>query len=94
MPLINCGIQLDLIWSKNCVISEISRTPEVGRDHPVDVTLTTGATFQINNAKPYDPIVTLPLKDNIKFLENKKQGWNKYRSEITTQIKKQFTLPD
>ena len=54
---------------------------------------TTGATFQINNAKLYVPVVTLPINDNIKFLENTKQGfkvtisWNKYRSEITTQTK-------
>ena len=54
---------------------------------------TTGATFQINNAKLYVPVVTLSINDNIKFLENIKQGfkrtisWNKYRSEITTQPK-------
>ena len=37
--------------------------------------------------------MTLSINDNIKFLENIKQGfkrtisWNKYRSEITTQSK-------
>ena len=52
---------------------------------------TTGATFQINYAKLYLPVVTLSINDNINFLENIKQGfkrttsWNKYRSEITTQ---------
>ena len=52
---------------------------------------TTSATFQINNAKLYVPVVTLSKNDNIKLLENIKQGfkrtisWNKYRSEITTQ---------
>ena len=57
------------------------------------VTATTGATFQINNAKIYVPVVTLSINDNIKLLENIKQGvkrkisWNKYRSEITTQPK-------
>ena len=56
-------------------------------------TETTGATFQISNAKLYVPVVTLPLNDSIKFLENIKQefkraiSWNKYRSEITTQTK-------
>ena len=56
-------------------------------------TATTEATFQINNAKLYFPVVTLSINDNIKFLENIKQGfksiisWNKYRSEITTQPK-------
>ena len=50
--------------------------------------------MQINNAKLYVPVITLPVNHNIKFLENIKQGfkrtisWNKYRSEITTQPKK------
>ena len=54
---------------------------------------TTGATFQISSTKIYNPVVTLSIKYNIKFLENKKQGfkraisWNKYRSKITTQPK-------
>ena len=44
-------------------------------------------------AKLYVPVVTLSINDNIKFLENIKQGfkriifWNKYKSEITTQPK-------
>ena len=49
---INCEIELDLTWSKYCVISEILKTPEVKGDNPADETLT-GATFQINNAKLY-----------------------------------------
>ena len=53
---------------------------------------TTRATRQIN-AKIYIPVVTFSINDNVKFLENIKQGfkrtisWNKYRSEITTQTK-------
>ena len=50
MPLINCEIELDLSRSKECIISEISKTPEMRGDNPVDVIQTTGATFQINNA--------------------------------------------
>ena len=48
----------------------------------------------INNAKLYIPVVTLSINDDIRFLENIKQGfkrtisWNKHRSEITTQPKK------
>ena len=43
--------------------------------------------------KIYVPVVTLSINDNIKFLENIKQGfkrttfWKKFRSEITTQPK-------
>ena len=47
-----------------------------------------------NNAKLYVPFVTLSINDNIKWLEDIKQGfkwkisWIKYKSEITTQPKK------
>ena len=43
--------------------------------------------------KFYLPFVTLSVNDNIKFLENTRQrferifSWNKYRCEITTQTK-------
>ena len=31
------------------------------------------ATFQINNAKDYVPVVNLPINDNINFIEKIKQ---------------------
>ena len=49
---------------------------------------TTEATFQIHNVKLYVLVVMLSINNNIKLLENIKQGfkrtisWNKYRSEI------------
>ena len=55
---------------------------------------TTAARFQINHAKLYVPVVTLSIYDNLKVLENRKQGykrtisWNKHRSEIATETKK------
>ena len=79
LPLIICEIELDLSWTKNCVLSE----------HHNSIT---GAIFHRKNSKLYVPVVTLSINDNIKFLENIKQGfkktifWNKYRSEITTQL--------
>ena len=100
MPLINFEIELDLSWSQECIISEISITPRVAGEPNANLPVlveeaiqTTGATFQINNAKIYVPVVTLYINDNIKFLENIQQEfkrtfpWNKYRSEITTQPK-------
>ena len=97
MPLNNYEIEFDLSCSRYCVISEISRTSRaVPNTNPVRyelATTTNSTTFQINNAKLYVPVVTLSVNDNIKFLENIKQGfkrtisWNKYRSEITTQPK-------
>ena len=47
----------------------------------------------ITSTKLYVPVVTLSINDNVKFLENIKQGlkitisWNKYKTEITTQPK-------
>ena len=85
-------------WERNYIITEISRTSRAvdpNADPAVYqlVTEATGATFQINNAELFVPVVTFFINDNIKFLENIKQGfkrtisWNKYRPEITTQPK-------
>ena len=84
--------------SKECIITEVSRTfgaidPNTDPVVYELVTATTRAAFQINNARSNVPDVTLSINDNIKFLENIKQGfkratsWNKYRSKITTQPK-------
>ena len=54
---------------------------------------TDSETFEINKAKLYVPVISWSINDNIKLLENVKQGfkrtisWNIYRSEITTQPK-------
>ena len=97
MSNFNWEIELDLSWSRYCVITEILRTdgavPNTNRVRYQVTSQTTGATFQINNTKLYIPIVTLSINDRIKFLENIKQGCkktissNKCRSEITRQTK-------
>ena len=98
--MVNCEVKLELSWSKECIISEIYKTPEVPANlnaNPpnilIHVTAKTSATFQMNIAKLYVPVVTLSINDNFKFLENIKQGFkrtissNKCRSEVTTQPK-------
>ena len=55
--MINCEIELNFSWSKVCIISEISITPEVRGDNQVDATERTGVTFQTNNAILYVPVV-------------------------------------
>ena len=90
LPLINCEMELDLPWSKESIISEISITPKIPANpdanlpaQEVATIQTTRVTFQINGAKLYVPVVNLSINDNIKFLRNKKQGfkrtiyWNK-----------------
>ena len=100
LPLTNCEIELDLKLPKVCLIPGIHKTPEnlanINANLPyphIQAIPTTGATCQINNAKLYVPVVTLSINNNIKLLENIKQGfkrtisWNKYRSDIKTQPK-------
>ena len=74
-PIINCEIQHDLTWSKECIIPEIllifaiagnpnARLPVQAREVAIQQT---SATFQINKAKLYFPADTLSTNDNIKF---------------------------
>ena len=76
--------------TRNCVISEISTTPEVVDDNSVEAT-TNSVTFWLNSFKLHDPVVTLAINDNIRFLEHLKQVFrrtvslNKCRSEIRTE---------
>ena len=80
LSLINCEVELDLKWSRNCVLIEEN-------NHII------GVSFIITSTKLYVPVLSLSINDNIKFLENIMQGfkrtisWNKYRSEITAQAK-------
>ena len=52
-----------------------------------------GVDFMITSTKLFVSVVSFSTNDNIKFLENLKQGfkrtiyWNKCRSEVTTQPK-------
>ena len=94
MSLISSEIKIDFSWSKHFVISDISRTPEVSGANTAYATQKNRATFQINKAKLYVPVVTLSINGNIIFLENLKQGFKrtisskKNRSKTTTQPKK------
>ena len=101
LNLNNCTIESDLTWSKDCIISQISRTAAVtaiANANPLvqaaAVTETNKATFQRNNVKLYVPVVTLPIHDKIDLLGNIRQGfkrpitWSEYKSEITKLPKK------
>ena len=80
LPLINCEIELDLSCEKECLLIE----------HHNNIT---GVNLVITSTKFFVPVVTLSMNNNIKFLENINQGfertisWNEYISEITTQPK-------
>ena len=74
MPLINCEVNLELTWSRDCVI-----TNSTGK-----------GKFAITETKLYVPVVTLSTQDNVKLLQQLKSGfkrtinWNKYESNIKT----------
>ena len=62
LPVINCEIELDLLWTKYCVLIEENN----------DIT---GVNFAIIATKLYLPVVTLSINDNINFLRNIRQGF-------------------
>ena len=74
MPLINCEINLVLIWSADCLIA-------------LNTVANQKAKFAINDTKIYVAIVTLSTDDNEKLLEKIKSGfkrtihWNKLQSK-------------
>ena len=80
MPLINCKINLILIWSENCIIFTATRKTK----------------FAITDTKLYVLIVTLPTQDSIKLLKQLESGfkgiinWNKYQYKVKEQVKDRY----
>ena len=60
IPLINCEVELILIWSKNCVLADMTRT-NGQRDNPATVS-PRGLELQITDTKLHVSIVTLSKK--------------------------------
>ena len=75
MPLVNCKIDLELTWHKDCMISS------------VDAAAGQVVSFMITNTKLYVPIVTLSTKDNNNLTKQLKDSfkrsiyWNQYISK-------------
>ena len=74
MPVINCEINLILMWSSTRVIVSTNNANQ-------------NATFTITDTKLYVPVVTLSTQENSKLLEQLKSGfkrvinWKKYLSK-------------
>ena len=74
MPLVNCKVDLELTWTKNCVISS------------ADAAANTVVSFKITDTKLYVPIVTLSTKDNSNLTKQLNDGfkrivyWNEYKA--------------
>ena len=100
MLLINCEVSLTLTWSENYVLTDITiQTARAAQgDNPARerINAPTNAIFKITDTKLYVPVVTLSTKDDNKFLEQLKSGfnrtikWNKYRSKMTNQTKTNY----
>ena len=79
MPLVNCKIDLELTWHKDCMIS--SANAAAGQV----------VSFMITNTKLYVPVVTLSTKDNNNLTRQLNDGfkrsihWNQYVSKPFTE---------
>ena len=75
MPLVNCKIDLELTWYKDCMISS------------ADAAANRVVSFMITDTKLYAPIVTLSTKDNTNLTKQLNEGfkrtiyWNQYVSK-------------
>ena len=96
MPLIRCEVPLTSAWSKNCVLpSKATRDDDPDADPAVDeINNPTNVTFKIRGCILYVPVLTLSAENDNKLLEQLKTGfkrtikWNKYRSKMSNQAKK------
>ena len=75
LPLVNCKLDLELTWHKDCIISSV----DAAADQVV--------SFMIADTKLYVPIVTLSTKDNTNLTKQLNEGfnrtiyWNQYVSK-------------
>ena len=96
--LINAEIELILIWSQNCVLTERAHRNaiEEGGDPATEPTFNAINTpsdlkFNITDCKLYVPVVTLQSEYENKLYEELKAGitidftWSKYRTQIINQ---------
>ena len=72
---------------------KITGTSKDAEDNKFRATQINCTKFQTKSTNVYVQVVTFSLNENLKCLENTKQGikrtysWSKYRSEVTTQPK-------
>ena len=62
--LINCGVNLDLKWSENCVIVATNVAAQC-------------TTVSVTDTKLYVPDVTFSTQDNVKLLKQLKSGFKR-----------------
>ena len=65
MPLINCKVELKLIWTKHCVLSAAGNNDD------------NNIVFTIKDTKLYVPVVTLSARDNQKLSKLLSKGFER-----------------
>ena len=80
MPLVNCKIELELKWTKYCVLSTAVADNATANSNNI--------IFTIKDTKLYiPPVVTLSVRDNKKFSKLFSKGfkrsvyWNKHKAK-------------
>ena len=80
IPLIICEISIQLKWPRDCSLVAGFASNKNGN-------------FRITDAKPYVPVVTLSIQNNLKLLKQLESGfertikWDKYVSKTTNQTR-------
>ena len=74
MPLVNCKIDLELTWHKDCMISSVNAA--AGQV----------VSFMITNTKLYIPVVTLSTKDNNNLTKQLNEGLKELFIGINTYL--------
>ena len=64
IPLINCELNLDLNWSKKCIIVATDANNQ-------------GTKFSMTDTEIYVPVVTFSNQDDAKLLEQLKSGFKR-----------------
>ena len=72
MPLINCEVELTLMWSANSVYTDVANQVP---------------TFEMAETNLYVPVVTLSTQDNAKLLPQLKSGFKRTISWIKYLLK-------
>ena len=86
IPLINCKVELKLIWPKHCVLSV------AGTDNANGYNDDNNIIFTIKGTILYIPVVTLSARDNQKLSKFWSKGfemsvcWNDYTTKVRIKI--------
>ena len=65
--LLNCEVELNLTWSKDCVLADKTVKAAGNNNDPPAIVAPTGLEFQITDTKLYVPVVTLSTENDKKL---------------------------